>query len=581
MKKTILVFVALFITLTVYGQDCPRYADLMKKAKNLWTNGEFEMALNQLNAAREHCPIKSTEIDKQLIKFTNEISRKYQEANQERENTEISKKNAEEQTLIAKLAQKNAENALSIADSLTRVHLETLDSLGDYSKKEFYFEKFNSCKKNADIFFIAQVWDSSYFSYKNAIEAVDASPYIQVNKKYLYDRIEICIEKIIEQRNIYEMISKGDSLAKVGGFVNYATSFDLFFEVSNNENFKGDITKHMVEISNSIERDLGDLNKNNYKNIDQSKYPLAQLFFDLNNYLEIKEGQNGEIESVLKKSKVKRIVRKNYNKFKIVRRIKTIPKSRQPISPVEIQIWNPAISNFFSVDDFNNKINKNYSINSSWGLIFHSNSKLISDSSKLLKHRWLNNFYSGSGVLIRSIGIRSTLIDTINIAIQNGSVVNINNAKKITDNSITNFGLFKSYDFVSNKIRILNNIKVNIGLNLGGEVTLESYSETRTNIFLDSLTFSPQIIENNFVTAVVLDKDTRAYVSLFSSGYIKCIYENKKNLKTCFGVRISNLTPLHTKRQKKIYSELREKNGIIGGASLNTFELTIGFHIDF
>ena len=62
------------------AQNCLQYATLMQNARNYWSSGEFDKALKQLTAAREHCPDKSKEIDEQFIAFTREISDKYKEA---------------------------------------------------------------------------------------------------------------------------------------------------------------------------------------------------------------------------------------------------------------------------------------------------------------------------------------------------------------------------------------------------------------------------------------------------------------------------------------------------------------------
>jgi dipeptidyl aminopeptidase/acylaminoacyl peptidase len=52
----------------------------MQNARQYWKQGEFDKALKQLTAAREHCPDMGKEIDAQFIAFTREISGKYEEA---------------------------------------------------------------------------------------------------------------------------------------------------------------------------------------------------------------------------------------------------------------------------------------------------------------------------------------------------------------------------------------------------------------------------------------------------------------------------------------------------------------------
>ena len=88
--------------------DCPYYNDLIKEANRLWKQGAFEKALNQLSAAREHCPGRSEEVDAQLAAFTREITRKYEEA--ERERIRANKK-AFEADSIAKVNKKQALTA--------------------------------------------------------------------------------------------------------------------------------------------------------------------------------------------------------------------------------------------------------------------------------------------------------------------------------------------------------------------------------------------------------------------------------------------------------------------------------------
>ena len=56
MKKSFLILVALLSALFASAQDCKYYDVLMQKANQLLAEGKFEQALNQLTAAREHCP---------------------------------------------------------------------------------------------------------------------------------------------------------------------------------------------------------------------------------------------------------------------------------------------------------------------------------------------------------------------------------------------------------------------------------------------------------------------------------------------------------------------------------------------
>ena len=95
MKKLLVVLFCVVAT-SVAAQNCPQYSELIRKAKQYWANGDFEKALNQLFAAREHCPSKSAQIDSQFVIFTNDIAKKY--------------KNAKYQAQIAKKATARADS---------------------------------------------------------------------------------------------------------------------------------------------------------------------------------------------------------------------------------------------------------------------------------------------------------------------------------------------------------------------------------------------------------------------------------------------------------------------------------------
>lgn len=92
--------------------SCPYFDAIMNQAKTDWKNGDFESALNQLAAAREHCPNLGDVIDKQLLMFTNEISAKYIDANAQRDSAEI-ERNKSETARIA--ADSSASLAIRIA----------------------------------------------------------------------------------------------------------------------------------------------------------------------------------------------------------------------------------------------------------------------------------------------------------------------------------------------------------------------------------------------------------------------------------------------------------------------------------
>ncbi|MCB0575559.1 MAG: hypothetical protein KDC61_13455, partial [Saprospiraceae bacterium] len=88
------LLLALSATSGLSAQECPYYNELMQKAKTYWAKGDFDKALNQLTAAREHCPDKSAEVDAQFVSFTRDIASKYREA-------DIQRLAAERQTLKA------------------------------------------------------------------------------------------------------------------------------------------------------------------------------------------------------------------------------------------------------------------------------------------------------------------------------------------------------------------------------------------------------------------------------------------------------------------------------------------------
>ena len=81
MRKLFLLCLILSVNATVsLAQQCLYYNELMRNAKQYWSAGDFEKALNQLAAAREHCPGKGAEIDSQSVAFTKEITKKYVDA---------------------------------------------------------------------------------------------------------------------------------------------------------------------------------------------------------------------------------------------------------------------------------------------------------------------------------------------------------------------------------------------------------------------------------------------------------------------------------------------------------------------
>lgn len=81
MRPILLLFVfSVLWNISSFAQNCPQYATLMDNARVFWKNGDYDKALKQLTAAREHCPGKGAEIDAQFIAFTKQIADKYKEA---------------------------------------------------------------------------------------------------------------------------------------------------------------------------------------------------------------------------------------------------------------------------------------------------------------------------------------------------------------------------------------------------------------------------------------------------------------------------------------------------------------------
>ncbi|HPH18889.1 MAG TPA: hypothetical protein PLE32_08935, partial [Haliscomenobacter sp.] len=119
MKQSILLLVALFVTLFASAQ-CKYYDDLMQKANQLWAEGKFEQAFNQLTAAREHCPAKAATVDAQFVLFTKKIAQKYREAEAEKFRAEQETQNAKNATARAdRSALINRLGALALQKSKT------------------------------------------------------------------------------------------------------------------------------------------------------------------------------------------------------------------------------------------------------------------------------------------------------------------------------------------------------------------------------------------------------------------------------------------------------------------------------
>lgn len=110
MKKKTLLFLFCQTLLLAQAQDCNYYEDLMRRAKSLWANGNFEQAINQLTAAREDCPSKSSNVDAQLVAFTNEIARRYKEAETEKSTALREANRADSSALASKIATMKADS---------------------------------------------------------------------------------------------------------------------------------------------------------------------------------------------------------------------------------------------------------------------------------------------------------------------------------------------------------------------------------------------------------------------------------------------------------------------------------------
>ena len=119
MKKSFILLVTLLSAWFATAQDCKYYEVLMQKANQLWAEGKFEQALNQLTAAREHCPAKSAMVDAQFVAFTKKIAQKYREAEVERIRAEKETARADRSALINRMGalalQKSKTNDYSLA----------------------------------------------------------------------------------------------------------------------------------------------------------------------------------------------------------------------------------------------------------------------------------------------------------------------------------------------------------------------------------------------------------------------------------------------------------------------------------
>ena len=97
-QRLIFLLIFSFFFQFMVAQDCPEYQKLIDRAERFWNENAFNQALNQLSAAREHCPEKSNEIDALFVRFTGNITDKYKEAEREKNRAEAALQNLNQAT---------------------------------------------------------------------------------------------------------------------------------------------------------------------------------------------------------------------------------------------------------------------------------------------------------------------------------------------------------------------------------------------------------------------------------------------------------------------------------------------------
>jgi sulfatase modifying factor 1 len=131
MRLLILYLLILFFGLPAAGtaQNCPHFDRLMQTADTYWKSGEFEKALNQLAAAREHCPRRGVEVEEKSLAFTREITRKYEEAELDKRRADEAFKRVQKEQLITKatLAKLEKANAATVELLLENAELDILN----------------------------------------------------------------------------------------------------------------------------------------------------------------------------------------------------------------------------------------------------------------------------------------------------------------------------------------------------------------------------------------------------------------------------------------------------------------------
>ena len=110
MRQTLLFFLfTQILAAAAAAQNCPQYTPLMQNARIFWDKGDFDKALKQLTAAREHCPEKGKDVDAQFVAFTREIADKYKEAETQKSNAQRATKQALRDAAAARSAMEQAQ----------------------------------------------------------------------------------------------------------------------------------------------------------------------------------------------------------------------------------------------------------------------------------------------------------------------------------------------------------------------------------------------------------------------------------------------------------------------------------------
>ena len=84
--KTNIFFLLLLLPYVLHGQsvDCQEYRTIIEKVEKALITEDYKTAILKLNAAREHCPEKSGEVDNMILSVFNAIENKRLEADREK-----------------------------------------------------------------------------------------------------------------------------------------------------------------------------------------------------------------------------------------------------------------------------------------------------------------------------------------------------------------------------------------------------------------------------------------------------------------------------------------------------------------